>query len=1497
MARAQSTASTSAKPVVDVAAPLMAELDAQSQQNTCRHSRTASRGGHGRGHSRAGSISITGQALASQVAASAAVSTSSRPFSTHNASASHLRSHSRSGSRSLATRSRPNSLLLGGRKDDAVLLAVEHPAGVDPLGDWRDVSGSPLQSSGTAADRSQQIADASSLFTRPTPAADPESAAGPASTASTSKQERRQSRHARRTSVATKRESMEIMGGIGLGVAVSPSYDSLASSRRRSSRMSGLPSASVLFGVPDASDGSKPSQPNWDWKTAFANAEAEEPENEEGRLTALEKLEGRVQPAAIPAGGQSGSQSWQSRRISGHQRQSSVQLPSFDDMHGSDGMDRRASIQLLESNEKTTSEASSPGAREGRRGSLTAPATNSLPPRSPTSPLTLITSKRPGSMIVHPEAIQPEGLGTLMEEEEEEESLSPVRERRSFDTPLSGSSSLDDELRRQRRAAEEETIKKNRRASLTPRPLKLKSRPPSLYLAPSFGAMSASHSLPTLSHSNPNSSGIASPYSNDTDKTPRLESDALLPSEPLTPKVVDDAPARDSPTLVKSWSFANAQQKLASQAATDVTPESSTDSAVQREVTRAYRTSMVFSPPTTNVPTAGPPAPRERQGMRTLRLGSHQSSLASLSSVAESNVSSSDSIGQSIASNRRRNSIIRADSGSVTLTQEELGNGLPSSATPRNARRSSIHYKPSGQHSASDSVGGHFATPSLASLGGVPMAVHDELKAKASRDAALLESTKDQLERLQRELVLETERSAREFAELKQSSGQEQTALRSRVDELETAVAEATQKVAELERELCATRETIEDLEAERDVLRDDVEGWRSRCQDTEKSLRSERSKLDDQRKLKNAAKLRIHQLTQALEKEGIAIPADEVNVVQALDEIQLDVVSVLRSPALGSASPVLGGGYFSPAAADPPPMTIKLLADMRQQIFNLAGSLEHERSEHLKAKDELARLREEQLQRSQSWTSASFATSDTADEIRESHRDLPASGGPTPERRRTSSGASVVGKNKRHVFAYDSSMGSFGQSTTSLGSASMSMTTEEPATDDERSHGSPSTKQPFLEADEAATGLGMGSLQTLDEIEEVSESGVEDSSTAGVSTDSTDEDRQPVEMETDRTWADIEAGIVDDRPSLDVSESSFGDRQYEDAASPMPLHSEKFSSPMHSPAPPSSSATFVPHPGNPNHGFRSTGSSLESNDGPATPPLDHHHNRFLGDDASTASSRCPSPRPEFIPDWNFEMAIRRGRLSRSDKKDAAIEDFFGIMHEGSLPPLTTSQEPIDMPPIRLNARGEAAIVPRSTGTRVASTVGRRPPVARSAYARESFSESSGSPYGSFQARGGDHESFSAASSAAAFGSRALSRMSLQGLTSAFSGLSGYLTNQSGAAVTAAAAATKMCGPGEMAEADSVHASLSWTAQRRAFEDGNAEAEAEAAAFYGPRSANSLFARDMVPSPDAFSTSSKARKTASRAFVDAATIPPPMATPVWQLDFSRSSMGGPVFSL
>ena len=161
--------------------------------------------------------------------------------------------------------------------------------------------------------------------------------------------------------------------------------------------------------------------------------------------------------------------------------------------------------------------------------------------------------------------------------------------------------------------------------------------------------------------------------------------------------------------------------------------------------------------------------------------------------------------------------------------------------------------------------------------------------------------------------------------------------------------------------------------------------------------------------------------------------------------------------------------------------------------------------------------------------------------------------------------------------------------------------------------------------------------------------------------------------------------------------------------------------------------------------------------------------------------------------------------------------------------------------------------------------------------------------------RYGHEANASSASSLAAIGSRALSRMSLQGLSGAFSGLSGYLTNQGGAAVSAA----KMC--------NSVEEGLVWrgVASQRLDEEedelfGTAKrnrADLESGPTYDRRS--TLSSNGSVMRLDAHKQQQQhAGAAQQRRYVRKSAVQPPKATPVWLLDFSHAGTGvGPVFTL
>ncbi|KAJ1028750.1 hypothetical protein NDA16_001915 [Ustilago loliicola] len=1556
--------STDASSVTAVAATLSNEIVSQAStsaapatNSSTSHARTASRSGHARGHSRAGSISITPNALFAQaqaIATSPAPTSSSvlgRPASIVAPSASHTRRHSRTHSRNFSL-SRPVSIsMLGAKKEEPVVLAIEHRTDDAPeqsnaqrrshqFLDSSALFGGPatssLRPSSASVDRFSNVSPVSpALFDRPAS----QSIAAPSPSAPNARHSRRLSRHARTPSVSTKRESMEIMSGLGaaglgLDMANTPTpLQSMASSRRRSSRMSNLPSASVLFGSADPSSATSTSNTNsrmsgqqWDWRKAIADAAEEAEEGAQGRLSALDKLEGRTSPARTTQLDRPSAtaESRASRRLSGHTRTESIQIPNLDEIHQNEINERRASwnaAQAFDANAGGSGSvpASAPAASSNRRESwgrsLIPPSTSSLFSAgfsSPALPSAYLSSPgRPESIIVRPESPQPEGLGTLMEEEEEEDASSPTRERQSLDMPVDGRTTAEQEARKQRREIEDEIVKRNRRASLraslAPKPLKLKSRPPSLYLTPSQrNGLVSSPSMPNFSLSPllpPSISDETTPKASTT-ALPKATEEATvgLPSRSTTCpdlSTIANAEKEAEPTVAEVES--QELQDAASPEASEVTAEEKANQEqrqleeLQQQILRAHRNSViapVSAPTSAESNSASSGSIGSRQGIRTLRLGSQ----ANLNSIMEAGSASNSTTSGSVAGSatttpaQRRRSMIMgplsaAPVGGSSSRDSDFVNAFGNTAAPtsRAARRSSIIYKPSTA-SVPETPSSHSASDSIVSLGGVPLSVHDELKAKANRDAALLESTKKQVEMLERKLANETERSAREKAELEQWNLDKEEHLFDRAQRAETAARRAQDASDAMRAEFEQTKEQLEDLQAEREVLQDDIEGWRSRCQDLEKTLRTEKFKSDENRKLRAAARLRIKRLTDAIEQGHRSVPADELNVLAALEQPQLDLTTILRSPNLGAVSPSLGAAAAAAALSpslgheDATPQITQLLAQMRQQIFNLAGSLEHERKQHVHAKEEIARLQSENQQQPLNEEQAPATMEEHSFSSADESRDGGMSNSESFSSIRRSSG--LLGKNKRHVFAYDSSMGSFGQSQSS---ASLSMHTDETAHTDNDSDMSDSfsTKLPSSSESELV-GLGMGSLQTLDEIEEVSEvsESVEGSNgTLGASVD---------KGAASLAWIDVEAGAV--RPSLDMSESSF-DATYQDAenAPPTPdlCRSNATSSRF-----PATNASAGEHSTQP-----SSSSSGDSHAAPSTPPLQ--------------VERAPSPRPEFHREWSFEWGKSRSRKLPSTQEGA--EDFFGILNEDVLPPLSNSEEPLDLPPIIIQGNGilptakinkDGKPITSSSGMRAASIFGKRPPVARSAYLRESFDSTPTTSQPALGEAFRGHESHSSsASSLAAIGSRALSRMSLQGITGAFSGLSGYLTSQHGAA-SAAIGAAKMC---NTTTPSALEGGLSWATQRHTFdEEEEGVFNVRKAKFDIEGGMVGKYGRGEQLSWSSGSSSSVKQQQGvaqqeglTRRYVRKAAVPPPKATPVWLLDFTKSTQvaGAPVFTL
>lgn len=1210
-----------------------------------RHSRGFSRSGgvHNRGHSRAGSISLTQTALTNGVVAAAlghiaqkkSITSASVPRLVSNlqhianTAHSHTRGHSRSGSRSLAasspgaSRSRPQSYIGG--------ILTESKNQVQAIGDdsWADEQAAsldsaiktpvmngrfadpfkfetPVQQSGSISTISSAAPAPSVSLTMPTP------------DASVPSHTRRPSRHSRKGSVSTRRESMEIMGGLANHEANSTSN---RHSRRisNSHRWSGLQTASVLFG-------GEPDYVPFGRKREIS-FEGELSNDEDGsRQTALEKLEGK-----------------RSNRAS---LQSTVQLPSFDDVHGDQGMDKRASLNLLEANVQSTSSEKLPTA---------------IVPASP-RPLNLMDAGK--------------DLGVLVEEEEEEDEsglLSPIREKGSIDF------ASEEEKRKQKLAEEREIIKRNRRGSLTPQPLKLKSRPASLFVAPRASRLSTSHSLPSLCdmleegeqmasipHVAPAlSKGLAmSPLPNTARSTPNMSSPrSIPPSRQETPR---ESPLQTVTSIPRNLPSARLLH-----------------SSPPRDTKRAWRSSMPMAEVSPGKNAASPSSVTSsggsRQGMRMLRLGA--------SNLSTSSNASSTLLREHKANTDSTSSLASVNSGaSVSMSKRGslLYNNSPASSnvafkddmSPLARKRGSLIYKSSPldpknlSHvsSSSMSAGGSYTLTmpqqqapngsiSAPAFGGVPMNLFEELKSKHQREVGLLDEARTKIAKLEDAAEAEARRKSNELAEVEKWSVEEKKALGLRIEHLEANIVQIVQvreakernlleEKARVESELTKVQSDFEDVEAERDMLRDDVDGWRERCSGLEKVLRTERQHAEDLRGAKSAAKNRIRELLEKLKENNIEVDRSSVDE----EELSVELKAILRSPQLNSSpmlnatsSPVLG----DIASQIPPPQAVQLLKEMRQQIFNLAGTLEHERKQHL-----LTRQEADEIKMELSRVTALRQDDESMQSATDAKMEVPSMSTPPHS-------SSEKSSNKRnHVFAYDSSMESRSGSN-SLGSGS-ALTNQTSQYEDEEGKSKDEDMVSAAQSPADLFGLGVGNLMPLAEEEEIDH----------IKKTDTTPPTPPLDHHRDQS-------SIKTQEPLQTSSGS--------------VNSSKSSSSAESRGPPSPTFNLTDMAG------KVSGSSQDTV---------HLSLEAEIEDEDEIISPMMESRPEFIREWSFQTATAKVKKSSGNKsrpsrpnvitkglqttrskgnRRISIEDFFGIMRldeDESLPPLPTPNEALEMPPL-----------------------------------------------------------------------------------------------------------------------------------------------------------------------------------------------------------------------
>ncbi|CAD6916001.1 unnamed protein product [Tilletia laevis] len=1264
----------------------------------------------------------------------------------------------------------------------------------------RTPSATHARRSSTVADPKRSSRIITAAHSPPTAPATATPTATASTSTSTSTAEKRISRHARTTSIATHRQSVDLMA------AQLPTHDNRRNSRharnqsiatKRDSidiitpsvvknRRSQILPSSLLFQSPNPrSSLTAPSHhhPLLHHPPTFT---IPPDDDDQDRRSALEKLEGRS-PTRTP---RSRSPSMPPPRspssfaaqlpdeiLLSHNTQqpgdrssvtSTVELPRFDDVHGTEAMDKRASATLIKRNSfNTTLEPSPAPPRSPFRDSLKL-AREATPPQShyPIAPLLApfgsssslaeATDMDTNSTLSTSQS-NPDGLSTLTElaeaeEEEESDSSKPAAPKQAIDDNNAEQQKESDDLRKQAR-----------RASLTPRPLKLKSRPASLFL-PSGGIAGAmAYRMNPLQRPSP-LSGQAS-----REMPAAFKRNSLLLSRAPTGTENNNAAAAAN-TLTASASSDAAFVKAIEQASwirTAAPPSSLSRSSLASTSTSTTPIEEpvmdggdVILPAAATATTAAAQAAvgttTLRQGMRALRLGSIVSASSSSGTVgpltsavmsppisasetfsdaftppvsapapapAPADVISSSSSPQlpqgvsasSASSNSvgRRSSIVYRSSSnttSATASSSNYGMGLKRNRRT-NTADSSASSSISPPSSISTTHGREPPSDSVSTIS-VPVVTYEDMCARAAQTDAVRRS----LDRTARDLSLSDGERIRLVAVLKEKEAQ----LLDMVDKLAEAGEQA-------------------------EMLNEDVEGWKARCKDAEASLARERVGMEEGRIAGEVAILalreRVQALSAVLESHGLRVPGSPLLLsppssspaAVEVDEdgvkrksrpplTKLDLVSVLRNPILGAppASPLMGtspsaggggGGYFAisgtPSAALATPAlirraapsgssqhgsdgstgagagagaggmhtphlemeaTVRLLREMRQQIFNLAGSLDFERKEHAKTKELLEEMKA---------AATSSQKAAAAEEVKVVE-------GSAASQQQRSKGEGLY----KHANA------DVGGSGLARAASRLSYTTDSPYESYEekiRRQQEESHDEHTLDMDR--TGITEPSYETR---------ATEFSSRADETCAAADD------HDAARTSSSTPGLEYDHRPG-EGSGSSFSHLRTVREKSAFNSGTFGYDDQLRSVEEGDSLREDVIVR------RRSDESSVESSAGPASPPSEMIDLEAQGcdgedmyDDGDSAfEDEVDTPeldieqwnRPDVVRAWSLERATAAAKKSRSranargGKKSSSafaaaaalqpnFEDFFGIMSERRLPPLPTPTSALEMPPV-----------------------------------------------------------------------------------------------------------------------------------------------------------------------------------------------------------------------
>jgi len=402
---------------------------------------------------------------------------------------------------------------------------------------------------------------------------------------------------------------------------------------------------------------------------------------------------------------------------------------------------------------------------------------------------------------------------------------------------------------------------------------------------------------------------------------------------------------------LSSRPFASSSTSPASSVSTNITTPSEASSTVSTFAKRPL--SLSVGPSSTSIDSTKLLKQQRRQsGLRSLTLAAATNPVSPASSEATSSTFSpirrgsisttSPSVGRSFSSSSSSmSSVSNARSKrSSSILASKKGN---SSISYRNQAGQAVQQQQT--YTFGTTEGYSFANDDSApdAFGSLVMEEEEESKeaavALAQKERAHLES---QLSTVQAEAVklrselAETRASLaslqaasdRDLSDLQSRSGEETRHLHLQIFELQNDLGTKTTELAalaetqklELERlalESAEIKERLSDTELERDELADDVEGWRNRCGDLQKAVERERSRFEEEHREALSTREKLRKLGDRLANTNGATSAGNEDV------------------ALATAQ-------------------AKLIGEMRDQIFALAGALEREKREHARTQASL---------------------------------------------------------------------------------------------------------------------------------------------------------------------------------------------------------------------------------------------------------------------------------------------------------------------------------------------------------------------------------------------------------------------------------------------------------------------------------------------------------------------------------------------------------------